>query len=46
MRFHTYAVPVGPMIADYMESLIWEPAMQDWLAAAAQETEVIEEEEV
>ncbi|MEJ2308442.1 MAG: glutathione S-transferase family protein [Gammaproteobacteria bacterium] len=46
MRFHTYAVPVGPMAADYMERLIWEPAMQEWLAAAAEESEVIEQDEV
>jgi glutathione S-transferase len=46
MRFHSYAVPVESFAADYMEAVIWEPAMQEWLAAAAEETEVIEEEEI
>jgi len=46
MRFHTYAVPVDALASDYMESIIWEPAMQEWLAAAAEETEIIEQDEV
>lgn len=46
MRFHTYDIPVGPIVSDYMESVIREPAMQEWLADAAQETEVIEDDEV
>jgi hypothetical protein len=29
-----------------MEAMIWEPAMQEWLAAAAEETEIIEQDEV
>ncbi|MDX1345697.1 MAG: glutathione S-transferase family protein [Sedimenticolaceae bacterium] len=46
MRFHTYAVPVDALASDYMEAVIWEPAMQEWLSAAAEETEIIEQDEV
>lgn len=40
-RFRTYSVPVGPVSAAYSEAVLALAAMQDWVRAAEQETEVI-----
>ena len=44
-RFVTYAVPLSPMAQAYVNTLQGLPAMQEWLAAAKMETEVIEQYE-
>ncbi|MBD2090876.1 glutathione S-transferase family protein [Microcoleus sp. FACHB-1515] len=41
-RFVTYAVPLPPIAQAYVDALWQLPAMQEWLAAAAAETEVID----
>jgi glutathione S-transferase len=41
LRFKTYGVPVDPICQSYCESIQNLPAMQEWLQAAAAETEVI-----
>ena len=41
-RFVTYDVPLSPVAQAYVHTLQRLPAMQEWLAAAKQETEVIE----
>lgn len=44
-RFVTYAVPLPPVAQAYADTLQRLPAMQEWLAAAKAETEVIEQYE-
>lgn len=44
-RFVTYAVPLSPLVQAYVHTLQGLPAMQEWLAAAKAETEVIEQYE-
>lgn len=46
MRFHSYCVPVDTMLKEYMDTVIAHPAMQEWITASREETEVILEEEV
>lgn len=41
LRFVTYAVDLDPVAAAYVQAITTLPAMQQWLAEAAQETEVI-----
>ncbi|NJL22645.1 MAG: glutathione S-transferase family protein [Leptolyngbyaceae cyanobacterium SM1_3_5] len=41
-RFVTYAVPLPPIAQAYVEAIEQLPAMQEWLAAAAAETEVLD----
>jgi glutathione S-transferase len=38
-RFDTYNVPLPPIAADYRDTLLAHPSMQEWYAAALQETE-------
>jgi glutathione S-transferase len=45
-RFRTYGVDLDPVCAAYTQSLWEHPFIQDWLAAAQQETEVIAAVEV
>ena len=44
-RFVTYAVPLAPVAREYVSTLQDLPAMQEWLAAAKEESEVIEQYE-
>lgn len=38
-RFHTYNVPLPPVAAAYRDALLAHPALQEWYAAALEETE-------
>jgi len=38
-RFHTYNVPLPPVAAEYRDTLLSHPAMQEWREAALRETE-------
>jgi glutathione S-transferase len=44
-RFHTYAIELTPPVADYMKTMMAEPAMQEWTRAGLAETLVIERAE-
>jgi glutathione S-transferase len=44
-RIRSYALPVAPDTAAYVEAIFALPAMRDWVAAAAAETERIEHTE-
>jgi glutathione S-transferase len=44
-RFHTYAIEVTPPVADYMKTIMAEPAVQEWTRAGLAETLVIERAE-
>ena len=41
VRFRAYGVPVDANAAAYIDSIYGLPAMQEWLAAAAVEAEVL-----
>jgi glutathione S-transferase len=41
-RFRTYAIEVTPVVADYMNSMMAQPAFQEWTRAGLAETIVIE----
>ncbi len=41
-RFRTYAIPVTPVVADYMRTMQTLPAFQQWTEAGVAETLVIE----
>ena len=41
LRFRTYAVELDPVCAAYVQTLLQLPAMQDWVAQAKAETEVL-----
>lgn len=41
LRFQAYALPHGPESRDYIETVLAEPAMQEWLTAGRAETEVL-----
>jgi glutathione S-transferase len=41
-RFRTYGVPLSPRLAAYSDAVFALPAMQQWVAAATAEAEVIE----
>lgn len=41
LRFQAYALPHGPESRDYIETVLAEPAMQEWVAAGRAETEVL-----
>lgn len=45
-RFRTYGVPCGDAEAAYVDWVLSQPAMRDWYASAAAESETIEHEEV
>jgi glutathione S-transferase len=45
-RFHTYAVPVGPVAERYMRAMMALPAWMEWRAAALQESWVLSRNEV
>ena len=44
-RFHTYAIEVTPDVADYMKTMMAQPAVQEWTRAGLAETLVIERAE-
>ena len=44
-RFHRYAIPVRERTSRYVELMLEHPAMQEWVADANQEKDVIESEE-
>jgi glutathione S-transferase len=44
-RFVTYAVELQPLLAAYVQRIWTLPAMLEWRAAAAAETETIAEDE-
>jgi len=44
-RFQTYAVELPPVARAYADAVLRLPAMQDWTAAALQETEFVAEDE-
>ncbi|MDX1432127.1 MAG: glutathione S-transferase family protein [Gammaproteobacteria bacterium] len=46
LRFQTYGVALGKVERDYVDTVVRLPAMQRWLAAAAEEPEVIQDAEV
>jgi glutathione S-transferase len=41
LRFRTYQVQLNPVCREYADAVLGLPALQDWLAAALAETEVI-----
>jgi glutathione S-transferase len=41
-RFRTYAIPVTPLVRDYMDTMMALPAFQEWTRAGLAETLVIE----
>jgi glutathione S-transferase len=41
LRFRTYAVQLNPVCHEYADTMLALPAMQQWLADAEAETEVI-----
>jgi glutathione S-transferase len=41
LRFRTYAVELDPVSAAYAQTLLELPAMQEWVAQAGAETEVL-----
>jgi glutathione S-transferase len=45
-RFHTYAIEVTPVVADYMKTMLAQPAVQEWTRAGLAETLVIERAEI
>jgi glutathione S-transferase len=44
-RFHTYAIEVTPDVADYMKTMLAQPAVAEWTRAGLAETLVIERAE-
>ena len=45
-RFVTYGVDCPDVVGGYRDAIVGLPAMQEWMAAARRETEVIAEDEV
>jgi glutathione S-transferase len=45
-RFHTYAIEVTPVVADYMKTMLEHLAVQEWTRAGLAETLVIERAEI
>jgi glutathione S-transferase len=45
-RFHTYAIEVTPVVADYMKTMLAQPAVQEWTRAGLAETLAIERAEI
>lgn len=45
MRIHTYQLPVSERLQDYVQRVLALPAMQEWIAAARQETEIVDADE-
>lgn len=45
LRFRTYGVSLSPVAQGYADAMIAHPAMQAWLDAALQETDIVPEDE-
>ncbi|MDN3638888.1 glutathione S-transferase family protein [Simiduia curdlanivorans] len=45
MRIHTYQLPVSERLQNYVQQVLALPAMQEWIASAQQETEVVNADE-
>jgi glutathione S-transferase len=45
-RFHTYAIEVTPVVADYMKTMLAQPAVEEWTRAGLAETLVIDRAEI
>ena len=45
-RFHTYGVRLGPVERDYVDAVMRLEAMQEWMSAAAEESETIHHAEI
>ncbi len=45
LRFRTYGVSLSPAAQGYADAMIAHPAMQAWLDAALQETDIVPEDE-
>ncbi|BFM10755.1 glutathione S-transferase family protein [Simiduia litorea] len=45
MRIHTYQLPVSEPLQRYVQQVLQLPAMQEWIASAKQETEVVNADE-
>ena len=45
-RFHTYAIEVTSVVAEYMKTMLEHPAVQEWTRAGLAETLVIERAEI
>ena len=45
LRFRTYRIDVPPVAARYMAHVLADPALLEWMAAALEETAVIEADE-
>ncbi|AFV00607.1 glutathione S-transferase family protein [Simiduia agarivorans] len=45
MRIHTYQLPVSERLREYVERVLALPAMQEWIAAARAETDVVDADE-
>ncbi|MGV6827582.1 MAG: glutathione S-transferase family protein [bacterium] len=46
LRFITYKVVVNDVVKAYMDTVLADPALQEWIAAGKLETEIIEADEV
>jgi glutathione S-transferase len=46
LRFVTYGVVLGPIEQAYLDTILGHPPVQEWIAAARQENEVVEDNEV
>ncbi len=46
LRFHGYGVPLSGVDAEYVQSVLNQPCIQEWIEAGRRETEVIEADEV
>lgn len=45
MRIHTYQLPVSERLQDYVKQVLALPAMQEWIASAKQEPEIVTADE-
>lgn len=45
MRIHTYQLPVSDRLLDYVNQVLALPAMQEWIADAKKETEIVAADE-
>lgn len=45
LRFHTYGIELPDRVREYVATVNAHPAIREWIQAACNETEIIEEEE-
>lgn len=41
LRFRTYRIDAGPIAQGYVDTVLGDPAMQEWIAAGKAEAEII-----